>query len=77
MYTTSVFYSQIYASLLPDRHSSSYGSHSLVRQYITLPASGRPLGITAAGLIDVEVGVNRSRLVPQSAATSVPGILTT
>jgi hypothetical protein len=41
MYTTSVFYSQICASLLPDRHSSSYGSHFLIRQCITLPASGR------------------------------------
>jgi hypothetical protein len=26
----------------PDRYSSSYGSHFLIRQCITLPASGRP-----------------------------------
>ena len=32
MYTASVFRSQIYAPLLPDRHSSSYGSHFLIRQ---------------------------------------------
>jgi hypothetical protein len=44
MYTTSIFRSQIYAPLLPDRHSSSYGSHFLIRQVYN--PSGRPLGIT-------------------------------
>ena len=47
MYATSVFYGQIYASLLPDRHSSSHGSHFLIRQCITLPASCRSLRVTA------------------------------
>ena len=41
MYSTSVSYSQIYASLLPGRQSSSYGSHFLIR-LVDGRTAGRP-----------------------------------
>jgi hypothetical protein len=48
MYTTSAFHSQIYASLLPDRHSSPYGSHFLIRQvYNPIRPTADLLGLLA------------------------------
>jgi hypothetical protein len=44
MYTTGVFRSQIYAPLLPDRHSSSYGSPFLIQQVYNPSGLSRSLG---------------------------------
>jgi hypothetical protein len=41
MYTTCVFYNQIYVSLLPGRHSL-YGIHFLIRQVQPFRPTGRP-----------------------------------
>jgi hypothetical protein len=59
MYSISVSYSQIYASLLPGAQPSSYGSHFLIRLVVAgWPAkdcgrAGRPVG-TTTGIQRVE-----------------------